>query len=59
MEEVSGLKGDGLARYGNVVVVCWRVREVATYCECHRLVLGTQDRCSQQNINTNGCNSHL
>lgn len=46
MEEVSGLKGDGLARYRNVVVVCWRVREVATYCECHRLVLGTRDRCS-------------
>lgn len=43
MEELSGLEGDGLARYRNVVVVCWRVREVATYSECHRLGLGTQD----------------
>lgn len=43
MEELSGLEGDGLARYRNVVVVCWRVREVATYCECNRLGLGTQD----------------
>lgn len=43
MEEVPGLESDRLARHWNVVVVCRCVREVATHCKCHRLVLREEE----------------
>lgn len=44
MQEVFGLKGDGLAGHGDVVVVSWCVGEVATNSERHRFVLRTRDK---------------
>ncbi|TNN55463.1 hypothetical protein EYF80_034345 [Liparis tanakae] len=45
MEEVSGLKGDGLARHGDVVVVCWRLHLGVSFLDDVRvLTLSLQDR---------------
>lgn len=43
VEEVPGLEGDRLARHWNVVIVCRCVREVATHCKSHRLVLREEE----------------
>lgn len=42
VDEVSGLKSDSVAWDGNVVIVSWSIREVATHSKRHGFVLQTQ-----------------
>lgn len=56
VEEVSGLKSDSVAWDGDIVIVGWSVREVATHGKRHGFVLQTQEFSKRINNRRQGFN---